>query len=339
MAVPLSRDLCFKEAMRTYERKVLKICGQIDSDLRSRGFGQLSTSPFLAGVWDSIGEITDAVVECDKASASRQLARIRETGTVAERSPFHKENADLLKKCIAVTIEKIPTLLKAAHRLMRVDFSSRSRAYADREEQRIELEYQALENEFRKDIDAAIQAHRQSHPSPTISESPTVVPHRPPKRRSQTQSRGGTKPQVKNSSGGPKGITRTDAALELQSMADDDQTDSERSKAASEMSQKWLKRRTIKWPSAIGIDPNDRIADLFDVAELVTVLADAERGAIIKYGGEKKLVGKLRKKVRESLSVAECIAIRARRATRTTRTSAKSKKTSPAKTPAKTRRG
>lgn len=333
MAVPLSRELCLKEAVGAYDRKVRKICGQIDADIGGRGFGHLSSSPFETGVWDSIGEITDAVIECDKASASRQLTRIRETGKVAECSPFHAENAEVLKSCIAVTIQKIPTFLKSARRLMPGNYSTRNRSYAEREEQRIELEYQALESEFRKDIEAAIQAHRQSHPSPTISEFSTVVPHRPPKRGSQTQSRGGTKPQVKLPSGGPKGITRTDAALELQSMADDDQTDSERSKAASEMSQKWLKRRTIKWPSAIGIDPNDRMA------ELVTVLADAERGAIIKYGGEKKLVGKLRKKARESLSVAECIAIHARRATRTTRTSAKLKKALPAKTPAKTRRG
>ena len=339
MSIPHSRELCFKEAIGAYERKVLKICGQIDSDLRSRGFAQLSTSPFEMGVWDSIGEITDAVIECDKASASRQLARIRETGKIAEHSPFHTENADLLKRSIAATIQKIPTLLKSARRLMPGDYTNRNRSYAEREQQRIELEYQALENEFRKDIEAAIQAHRQSHPSPTISESPTVVPHRPPKRGSQTRSLGATKPQVKPPSGGPKGITRTDAALELQSMADDDQTDSERRKAASEMSQNWLKRRSIKWPTSIGIDPKDRQADLFDVVELVKVLADAERGAVIRYGGEKNLVATLRKKAREPLSLEESAAIRARRATRTTRTSAKSKKTSPAQTPAKTRRG
>ncbi len=175
MAVPHSRELCLKEAVGAYEHKVLKICGQIDSELRGRGIGHLTTSPFLAGVWDSIGEITDAVIECDKASASRQLSRIRETGKAAECSPFHTENANLLKTCVAVTIQKIPTLLKSAHRLMPVDYSKKSRGYAEREEHRIELEYQALESEFQKDIEAAIQAHRQLLSSPTISESPTVA--------------------------------------------------------------------------------------------------------------------------------------------------------------------
>ncbi len=138
----------------------------------------------------------------------------------------------------------------------------------------------------------------------------------------------------------PKGVTRTDAAFELQSMTDDEQSDRERRTAASDMSQGWQKRKTITWPTSIGIDPEDRQADLFDVAQLVKLLAVAEPGEFIKYdGGETKLIAKLRKVAREPLSVEESAAIRARRATRTTRTSAKSKKTSPAKTPAKTRRG
>ncbi len=180
MAVPHSRELCLKEAVGAYEHKVRKICGQIDSELRGRGIGSLSTSPFEMGVWDSVGEITATVIECDKASASRQLARIREAGTVSERSPFHTENVDLLKKCIADTIQKIPTLLKSARRLMPGNYTNRNRLYAEREQQRIELEYQALEDEFRKDIDAVIQARRQSLPEPTISESPTVTSGAPP---------------------------------------------------------------------------------------------------------------------------------------------------------------
>ena len=136
----------------------------------------------------------------------------------------------------------------------------------------------------------------------------------------------------------PKGVTWTMAAFELQSMSDDEDTDDERLKRASDMSQKWGKRRTIKWPTPIGIDPQSK-ADLFDVVELVAVLADATliHGEVIKYGGEKPLVAKLRKIARESLPIADCIAIRARRATRTTRSSAKSRKTSRAKTPANTR--
>lgn len=135
-----------------------------------------------------------------------------------------------------------------------------------------------------------------------------------------------------------KGVTRTDAAFELQSMSDDEDTDDERRKRASDMSQKWGKRRTIKWPTPIGIAPESE-ADLFNVIELVAVLADAPliRGEVIRYGGDAKLIKKLRKKARESLPMADCIAIRDRRATRTTRSSAKSKKTSRAKTPAKTR--
>lgn len=143
--------------------------------------------------------------------------------------------------------------------------------------------------------------------------------------------------QVEIPSGERKGVTRTDAAFELESISDNEDTDDERSKRASDVSQKWGKRRTIKWPAPIGIDPRDRKSDLFDVVELVAVLAEAERGEVIRYGGEKKLVAKLRKIARESLPVADCIAIRARRATRTTRSLAKSKKTSRAKVPAKTR--
>ena len=78
---------------------------------------------------------------------------------------------------------------------------------------------------------------------------------------------------------------------------------------------------------SIGID-RDRKTYLFDVVRLVTVLADVERGLVIRYGGEIKLITDLREKARQPLSVEDSVAIRARRTTRTTRVSTKAKESS-----------
>ena len=126
----------------------------------------------------------------------------------------------------------------------------------------------------------------------------------------------------------PNGVSRFDAALMLQGINQDDQDDKERRRAAFEMSQRWGKLRTISWVMfSIGID-RDRKTYLFDVVRLVTVLADVERGLVIRYGGEIKLITDLREKARQPLSVEDSVAIRARRTTRTTRVSTKAKESS-----------
>ncbi len=101
----------------------------------------------------------------------------------------------------------------------------------------------------------------------------------------------------------PKGVTLLAAALVLQGLTRDGQSDDERRKAAVEMKRRWEKSRPFgrSLPTSIGFDPNDSQAYLYETAALCDCVVKQESMLVTQFGGQKKLVAELRKSEREPL--------------------------------------
>ncbi len=125
-----------------------------------------------------------------------------------------------------------------------------------------------------------------------ISKAPVVVAsHKPPRRESQAR---------------PRGVTLLTAALLLQGLNDDDQTDKERRATAKEMKAKWQKRRTVTLPPPIGFAPlpDSPQTHLYLVGDLSDCVSAVESHLVTQFGGQKKFSAALKKLEREPLSAA-----------------------------------
>jgi len=86
------------------------------------------------------------------------------------------------------------------------------------------------------------------------------------------------------------------AALVLQGIKDDDQSDAELRAAAVAMKRRWSKINTAKRPSPIGKADDDRQADVYRAADLCDWLAVVERAAVARIGGEKPFLTQLKRR-------------------------------------------
>ena len=125
-----------------------------------------------------------------------------------------------------------------------------------------------------------------------ISKAPVVVASpKPPRRESQAR---------------PRGVTLLTAALLLQGLNDDDQTDKERRATAVEMKVKWQKLRSVKLPRPIGFapPPDSPQTHLYLVGDLSDCVSAVESHLVTQFGGQKKFSAALKKLEREPLSAA-----------------------------------